>query len=320
MLRAVMIGIGIVVSGCAEKAAEYDHYPNKPINIIVPYGPGGTTDVFARAFARVIGDYLPGDAPIIVVNKPGGSSTIGVTALMRAKADGFTIAMLPTGVLEVQPHLKRVRWTLDDFEPVIGLLEIPAALNVVDDNPLSSFDEWLTHVRANPNQFMYSTSGGVGSSTHIAMQSLQKLLDLQLRWIPFEGEAASRAALLGRKIHGNFSIPTIHKGGELRPLVFLTPTKPTASMYEFVPTLKDLGYDYQAQFPLGVIAKKDTPASVLALLHEAFKTAMSDPQIQKLYQTYDLSPTYLSPKEFHGVISLNAEIARGALVDLGMIR
>lgn len=320
MARLLVMSWAFMLLGCSEDPVGYDTYPFKPITIIVPYGPGGTTDVFARAFGKVITDYLPGNSAVVILNKPGGSSTIGVTALQRAKADGYTIAMLPTGVLEVQPHLHRVRWTLEDFAPVIGLLDIPAAINVVDHDPIKNFQQWLDHTRSAPGSFMYSTSGGVGSSTHIAMQVVQGELDIQLRWIPFEGEAASRAALLGGKIHGNFSIPNIHKGGELRPLVFITTSKPTSDLYANTPTFVELGYDYEASFPLGVIAAKNTPQQVINMLHGAFKAAMNDPQIKKMYQTYDLAPAYRSPHELNQLLQRNSELARQSLVKLGMIR
>jgi tripartite-type tricarboxylate transporter receptor subunit TctC len=319
-LPVVVLCFVFFLSACQQDATDPEVYPSKPIQIIVPYGPGGTTDVFARAFARVLSEHLPGSAPVIVVNKPGGSSTIGVTALHRSKADGYTLAMLPTGVLEVQPHLNRVRWTLDDFAPVIGLLEIPAAINVRDDSTLATFSDWLQQVRSQPNAFMYSTSGGVGSSTHLAMQTAQNLLGIKLRWIPFEGEAASRAALLGGKIQGNFSIPTLHKGGELRPLVFLTRSKPDSDLYQDVPTLKQLGFDFEAQFPLGVIAKAGTPKPILKVLHDAFEASMQDPAIRKLYQTYDLAPYYLSSSELGEQLLSNSQQSRQTLVNLGMIR
>lgn len=320
MIRLFRLSWLLLMMGCSGDPLNYDVYPSKPITIIVPYGPGGTTDVFARAFAKVVTDYLPGDAAVVIVNKPGGSSTIGVTALQRAKVDGYTVAMLPTGVIEVQPHLHRVRWTLEDFAPVIGLLDIPAAINVVDHDPIKNFQQWLDHTRNVPGTFMYSTAGGVGSSTHIAMQAVQEELDIKLRWIPFEGEAASRAALLGGKIHGNFSIPNVHRGGELRPLIFVTTSKPTAEVYANTPTFAELGYDYEASFPLGVIAAKGTPPQVINMLHDAFKSAMEDPQIKKLYQTYDLSPAYRSPDELKLLLQRNSELARQSLVKLGMIR
>ena len=320
MRKFLSVGLIIVLLGCGESPVDYNQYPAKPISIIVPYGPGGTTDVFARAFAKVVIDYLPGNAPIIVVNKPGGSSTIGITALRRAKNDGYTIAMLPTGVLEVQPHLQRVRWTLEDFRPIIGLLDIPAAINVLNNDPLQNFEQWRDATEKAPGTFMYSTSGGVGSSTHIAMQIVQEKLNIKLRWIPFEGEAASRAALLGGKIQGNFSIPNVHKGGELRPLVFVTASKPTSDLYADTPTFVELGFDYEASFPMGVIAAKGTPPQVINMLHDAFKSAMQDPQIEKLYQTYDLAPAYRSPDELDLLLQRNSELARHSLVKLGMIR
>jgi len=309
LVVAVFIGQLFVNDGEAEQ----------PIKIIVPYGPGGTTDIFARAFAKVIPNYLPGEPPVIVVNKPGGSATIGVSALHRAKADGQTIALLPTGVLEVQPQLRRLPWSIDSFQTIIGLLEIPASLNVLTDAPYETFDDFIANSTQFDKAILYSTSGGFGSSTHIAMERVKRRLGLPMRWIPFEGEAASRGALLSGKIDVNFSSPTVHRGGELRPLLFLTEAKPSAKIYEPVPTIADIDPEYTAQFALGVIAPRATPSEKLEALHEAFKRALSDPEIQQLYNTFDLTPAYRSPEELEAVIRKNAALTEAVLIDLGFV-
>lgn len=296
-----------------------DHEAEVPIKIIVPYGPGGTTDIFARAFAKVVPKYLPNEPPVIVVNKPGGSATIGVSALYRAKPDGHTIALLPTGVLEVQPQLRRLPWSIDSFQPIIGLLEIPASLNVLKNTPFQSIDDFLVNANERDKPILYSTSGGFGSSTHIAMERVKKRLGIPMRWIPFEGEAASRGALLSGKIDMNFSSPTLHRGGELRPLLFLTEAKPEVEMYEDIPTVAEIDPEYIAQFALGVIAPRATPPEKIDALHEAFKRALSDPVIQQLYKTFDLAQAYRSPEDLDVVIRKNAALTGEVLADLGLM-
>ncbi|OEY66116.1 Bug family tripartite tricarboxylate transporter substrate binding protein [Marinobacter sp. X15-166B] len=287
----------------------------------MPFGAGGTTDVFARSFARVINKYLPNEQRVVVVNKPGGATTIGMSIVAAAKPDGYTLAFAPVGVIEVMPHYKgRTTWTLDDFEPVMSFLEIPVAINVLASSELQNYEQWLEFVQANPGKFTYSTSGGTGGGTHLAMEMFSEIAEVDLRHIPFEGQAAGQAALLGGQTMGVFSIPDTHKGGEVKPLLFLSEARPTSEVYTDVPHARDVGIPFSSDFPMGILAPKGVPQERLNIIHDAFKEALDDPAIIAFFETSGLPIIYRDSAALdRGIRQRSAENKR-LLTQLGLIK
>lgn len=296
-----------------------DDFPERPIELIVPYGAGGTTDVFARAFSRVIDKYLPNEQRTVVINKPGGASTIGMTAVANADPDGYTLGILPTGVLEIQPHYGRTSWSVDDFEPVMSFLEIPAAINVLDSSPIQTYEQWLAFTQENPGKFTFTTSGGTGSGTHLSMELLAKTTGVKIRRIPFEGHAQAQSSVLSGQVMGSFSLPDKHKGGEIRPLVFLTDVKPAHPAYDDVPLSTDVGLDISVSYPMGIVAPKGTPEERLQVVRDAFKAAMEDPEIVKFFKAASLPMVYKGPEEFRKGMKQRSAENREILKDLGLI-
>ncbi|OEY67613.1 Bug family tripartite tricarboxylate transporter substrate binding protein [Marinobacter sp. X15-166B] len=296
-----------------------DEFPDRPIELVVPFGAGGTTDVFARAFSRVISKYLPNEQRTVVINKPGGAATIGISVVANADPDGYTLGFLPGGVLELQPHYGRTSWTAEDFEPVIAFLEIPAALNVLDSSPIKTYEQWLEFTARNPGKFTYTTPGGTGSGTHLSMEQVAEAAGVEIRHIPFEGHAQGQSAMLSGQVMGSYSLPDLHNGGEVRPLVFLTKVKPNHPAYDNIPLSSEVGIDIAASYPMGIIAPKGTPKDRLKVIHDAFKAAMEDPDIVEYYRTTGLPKIYEGPEEYGEGIKQRSEAYRKTLEKLGMI-
>ncbi len=294
-------------------------YPDRPIELIVPFNAGGTTDVFARAFGRVIGKYLPVEQRTVVINKPGGAATIGITAVANADPDGYTLGFLPGGIMEIQPHYGRTTWTIDDFEPIISFLEIPAGVNVLDSSPLKTYEQWVKYVKENPGKFTYTTPGGTGSGTHLSMEQLALDLDAKLRHIPYEGHAQGQSAMLSGQVMGNFALPDLHQGGDIRPLVFLTSVKPDDPMYDDVPLGSEVGIGITASYPMGIVAPKGTPKERLEIIHDAFKAAMADPEVVKFFDTTGLPMVYMNAEDYGNSIKQQTAAYKEVMQKLGLI-
>ena len=312
----VLFSVASVFPGLA--AAE--NFPERPIELIVPYGAGGTTDVFARSLVRVVSKFLPNQQKVVVVNKPGGATTIGLGIVAAAETDGYTLALTPSGSIEVMPHYGRTDWTLDSFEPVLSFLDIPVAINVLTSSDLKSYADWKQFVDANPGKFHYATSGGTGSSTHLAMEMFSEIAEIDLRHIPFEGQAASQAALLGGQVMGVFSIPDTHKGGEVNPLVFLSEARPLSEVYDDVPHARDVGIPFNADFPMGILAPKGVDAERIKIIHDAFKKALDEPAVIAFFNTSGLPIIYRDSEAFaEGIRERSVENKR-LMTQLGLIK
>lgn len=295
-------------------------FPERPIEVIVPFGAGGATDIYARAFSRVINKYLPNEQRIVVVNKAGGASTIGMSAVATADPDGYTVGLLPTGVIEVQPHYGRTTWTLDDFKPIMAFLEIPASINVHVSSPIKTYAEWENFVTENPGKFTYATAGGTGSDTHLSMERLSKFTGLKMRHIPFEGHAQGHSAVMSSQVMGNFSLPDIDSGGEIRPIFFLTDVKPTSDVYNDIPSARDVGIDITTRYQMGIVAPKNTPDERIKIIHDAFKQALDDPEIISFFKTTNMPIIYRSAQELSEGMHMRSKANKETLLELGLIK
>lgn len=299
--------------------ASADSFPERPIELVVPYGAGGTTDVFARSFARVLGKYLPNEQRVVVVNKAGGASTIGMSVVADAKPDGYTLAFTPSGTIEIMQHYGRTSWDVDSFEPILSFFEIPVAINVLNSSEFNDYGQWRQYVDDNPGKFTYTTSGGTGGSTHLVMEQFKEATGLDIRHIPFEGQAAGQAAVLSGQVMGSFAIPDLHEGGDIRPLVFLSDVKPLGEVYDDTPFSSDLGIPVTISYPVGVLAPKGISKERAAVIHDAFKAAMDDPVVIKFYENAGLPKVYKDAATFaQGIRERTADNKRG-LKQLGLI-
>lgn len=309
-----------LVIGLAGVPAWASDFPSKPIEMIVPYGAGGLTDAFARGIARAAQAHLPNNQNIIVVNKPGGAATIGMTAAAKAKPDGHTIAFVTSSPVALQPLDGATPYKPEDFQPIIRTYDIPASINVRADSEIKDFDQWLAWVKEHPGEFTYGTSGGTGSGLHVATEQLAAALGVELRHIPFEGSAQLTTSLMGGQLMGTSQLPDLHNGGEVRPIIFETPSKPEDPVYDAIPTTQDKGIDAQVVLFSGIVGSADIPADRIQVLHDAFKAAMDDPAVQHLYSQYQLTPAYAGPEEFGKIIATAVENNTKTMRKMGLIK
>lgn len=321
MKKIITLSIStLMLAASAIMPAAAKSFPERPIEVIVPFGAGGTTDIYARAFSRVMTKYLPNQQRIVVVNKAGGVSTIGMSALASADPDGYTIAILPTSVIETQPHYGRTNWTLDSFKPVIGFLEIPVAINVHDSSPLKNFEDFKSFVEKNPGKFTYSTSGGTGSDTHLTMERIAKAMGFNMRHIPFEGHAQGTSAVMSGQVMGNFALPDFHNGGEIRPIVFVSEVKPISDVYNDTPFSTEVGMAVTSQLAMGIVAPKDTPDDRVQIIHDAFKHALEDPEMINFFATTNMAVVYKDGKELSEGMQRRSDASKHMMLEIGLIK
>jgi tripartite-type tricarboxylate transporter receptor subunit TctC len=265
-----------------------DNYPSQTIEIITPFAPGGSTDLAARLFASVLGKYLPNPVNIVVVNKPGGATTIGMTATMNAEPDGYTIALTSNSPVTIQPHFATAEYSYDSFTPIIKLVDIPQVLLVQKDSPWQTIEEWIEYVRANPGDFTYSTPGN-GSISDLAMAVLNEAAEIDTRAIPYDSGGRAMAAMLGGNVGGVATFQGNADPDLTRPLVIFSQNR--SSKHPEVPTLNDIGIAAYKDAFIGIIAPLGVPADRIQILHDAFKQALEDPEMQEslLSRSYEIS-------------------------------
>ena len=272
----------MLLAGCAAAllaplGASSQDFPNKPITLIVPWPPGGSTDRHLRLLAELAGKNLGQN--VIIENKPGVGGTLGPGTMARtAKPDGYTISQYPLGMLRL-PHMQKMQWDpLKDFTFIVGVSGYTFGFTVRTDSPYKTFNDYIEAARKNPGKIDYGSTG-IGSSPHLLMEEVAINAKVQLNHVPFKGNADLQSALLGGHVMAQSDATGWDKfveSGQMRLLV--TFGEKRTKRWPNVPTAKDLGYGVVSQSPYGIVGPKGMDPAVVKVLHDAFKKAMDDPK------------------------------------------
>lgn len=281
------------------KENESSKFPEKPITLISPYAPGGSTDTTARIVAQGAMKFLPNNQEIVIENVPGGGSTIGVTQTFKSKPDGYTIGIVTDTALAIKQHEMKLPYSYDGFDEIMRMVAIPQILFVKKDAPWNTFDEWFEYVKANPGNFKYSVAGS-GTIGHLAMEELDEKAGVDTVAVPYDGGGPAMQALLGGHVEGSI---TFGGNGDLEQVKMLVNTATERSNLFDVQTLMEAGIDSGNDPYVGLVAPPGTPKEIITIIHDAFKKALEDPETIENLNKQGLEPYYAGPEEFEEHIS-----------------
>jgi tripartite-type tricarboxylate transporter receptor subunit TctC len=295
MRKLACAGILCVIAASAGSpaAAQSTRYPTRTIEIVVAYGPGGSTDLVARALAQKFQERL--GQSVVVLNKPGGSGTIGAMAAARAAPDGYTLYEGYTSETVVVPTLmKNAKYSIDDFEPIAVTGLVPLVLVASKSIRASNLRELIAELSAAPGKHTYG--GGIASPPHIIGAWFNRLNKVDVTHVPYRGGGQGIADVVGGHIdmfYGGLAAakPAIDSGS-VKALGITGDTR--SSALPNVPTFKEAGMtDFELASWNVLLAPKGTPADVLTLLRQETKLALADPKVRELYaaQGIEASPT-----------------------------
>lgn len=301
VLRLILLAFacGLAVPSLAQP------FPAKEVQIIIPYAPGGATDLVFRALAASTQKYL-GKA-VVVVNRAGGGGAVGFNEVAQARPDGYTLVSIITPVT-ILPHQVKTAFTYQSFAPIINVVQDPAMLQVRADAPWKTLDEFLGYARANPGMITVGNSGA-GGGVHLIALAFEKAAGVKLNHIPFAGGGPSVTALLGGHVHAVSVSPPegiAHvKAGKLRIMALFSESRMTD--FPAVPTVREQGVDFAMGQWRGLAAPKGTPPEVIRVLHDAFKKGMEDPAFVKNAADMSVALAYIGPAEFGKLMAADHE-------------
>ena len=282
----------------------------KTIRLVVPFTPGGTTDILARALAPRLAQ-TPGQT-VIIDNRPGAGGSLGADLVARADPDGLTLLMGHIGTLAVNVSLypKLPYDPLRSFAPVAWVARVPNVLVVNASSGITSLKDLIARARANPGKLTYS-SGGNGSAAHITFEYLKLRAGIFMSHIPYRGTAPSVTDLLGGQVDATFTgapalIPHI-RSGRLRALAVSSLTR-LAALPE-VPTVAESGFPgFEADQWYGIVAPAGTPPDLVARLNATINRALASPEVAQQLAVEGALPMRTTPRAFAELIA--AEIPR----------
>jgi tripartite-type tricarboxylate transporter receptor subunit TctC len=312
MRRVLRLAAGLLF--CA--AAQAQAFPSKPIALICPWPPGGSTDVHLRKFAEIAQKYL--GQPLVVDNKPGGGGMIGPANMAKlAKPDGYTLSQLPITAFRL-PHQRQVDWDpLKDFSYIIGISGYTFGVVVRADSPLRSFGGLIDYARANPGKLSYGSSG-TGTSPHLLMEEVAMKTGVQFLHVPFKGNADSTQALMGGHVMAQSDATGWGRhvdAGTFRLLVTFGDKRTKWN----APTAKELGLDIVSHSPYGIVGPRGMDPQVVKTLHDAFKKALDDPEHLKLLQSLDQVYWYKSGEDYAKWAAETLRAERSTIERVGLL-
>ena len=289
--------------------AHAQKYPQWPIRMIVPFAPGGGTDIVARAVAQKMGDAM--GAQIVVDNRPGANANIGNEIVAKAAPDGYTIIMTSSAVT-INPGLfKKLSYDpIKDFAPISLATYVPYVLVCHPSLPVTSFPEFINYAREKQGQLSYG-SAGQGNATHLSMELLKIVVRIDMTHIPYKGTGPALTDLLGNQVQAIWgTIPAAWphvKSGRLKALA-TGGSKRTKAISE-VPTVAELGYPgFEAASWFGLLAPAGTPSAVVLLLNREATKALNSPDLNERLSAEGAEPAGNTPAQFAAFIK--SEIAK----------
>ncbi len=276
-------------------------FPDRAVRVIVPFAPGGSTDIVTRIVTAKMGDIL--GQTFVVENKGGAGGAIGAAEAARAKPDGYTLSIATVSTLAVNPACKPTGLGYDalkDFQPITNFANVPNILTVNPKFAPTTVEELLTELKANPGKHSYGSSGTCGV-LHLFGEAFRLATDTDIIHVPYRGSGPAVADAVGGQIPILFdnlpsSLPQV-QGNNLRPLALAWPER--LADLPNVPTFKELGYESLNQ-PVwyGLLAPAGTPDDVVQTLYKAAAEALKDPAVQESLLKQGAFASGNTPEEF----------------------
>jgi len=320
--RSVTLAATLAVALVMGVASAQDVYPSKPITLIVPFPPGGVADIVGRPFAEALSRELK--TPVIIENKPGAGGGIGMGAVAKAKADGYTLLMALSSI-SILPEADTVLgraplYQLDQFTPIARLTADPTILAVRADSPWKTLQDFVADARRRPGAITYGSSGNYGTM-HVPMEMFAHRADVKLLHVPFTGGGPAVVALLGGQVDALSTGPSTvlqHvKAGKGRVLASWGDHR-LASLPD-VKTLTESGFDAVFFQWCALFAPAGTPEPVLSRLREAARVAAADPRFVNTLATVETPVQYLDAPEMRRFWEADAKTLAEAVQRVGKV-
>ncbi len=284
-----------------------ESYPTHPVQIVVGFTAGSTSDILARLMAQWLSQRF--GQQFIVENRPGAGGNIGAETVVKATPDGYTLLMVPPAVAANATLYEHLNFNfLHDIAPVAGVVRVPNVVEVNPSVPVRTIPELIAYARANPGKLSFA-SAGIGTASHLAGQLFNTMSGVNFQHVPYRGDGPAMADLIAGQVQIGFATMTASIGhiraDQLRPLAVTTIKRSDA--LPGIPSVSDFLPGYEASSWFGVAAPRRTPAEIIESLNREINAGLADPTINA--RLADMGGMLLtgSPSDFGKLIADETE-------------
>ena len=298
---------GAAAMTASARIARAQAWPSRPIRWIVPFPPGGPTDIVARPLGQVLAERL--GQPFVIDNRPGAGSNIGTEAAAKSLPDGYTLIMLgPSSAINASLYEKLSFNVIRDIAPVAGLIRMPQVMAIHPSAPASTIPEFIAHAKANPGKLNYASPGN-GTGPHLTAELFKLMTGVDMVHVPYRGVAPALTDLIAGQVQAMFVVPVgMHeyiKSGKLRALGVTTAAR--SHVLPEVPTVGDTVPGYEASTWFGVGTPMGASAEIIATLNKEFNAALAEPAMTARFAALGAATLIMSPAEFGRLLADETE-------------
>jgi len=313
------VGAAVLSACCASAGAQA--FPSKPLRIVVPFAPGGPTDITARFIAPRMTELLGGTA-IIIDNRAGATGIIGAELVAKSPPDGYTLLLATASVVAINmvTYSKLPYDTLRDFQALTPVMTTATILVVHPSLPVKNLKELVAIAKSRPGEISMA-SAGTGGTLHLALEMLMKSAGVKMTHVPYKGAAPAVTDVVGGQVSGMFvDLPVVSpyvKAGRVRALAMASPKR--SPYFPDVPTTKEAGYanvELQNYYALFLPAK--TPHDIVAKLHDTVVKTVNTPAVRDNLIGTGADPLTMTPEEFTRFLRADIEMWRKVVKDSGV--
>ncbi len=319
-MRARLFGTLLAIALCATPSAlqaQSGKYPERPIRLVIPYPPGGGTDLLARLVAQKLSASL--GQPVVVENKGGAATAIGAAEVARQKPDGYTLLLAATPVSTNALLYKNLQYKASDFVPVAAIGKTVNVLSIHSSLPAKDFTEFLAYARANPGKLIYASSGP-GGLLHLITEKFMAITGTKMVHVPYQGAGRAWTDYIAGRIQVYFesALATIPHAqtGTVRILAIGDDSR-LASLPD-VPTMKELGYPMTAYAWYGIYAPAGTPRDIIELLNREVGKVVASPEISNRLKDNGGVPIIGTPEQFADFVKADYEYWKEVVTPLNI--
>jgi tripartite-type tricarboxylate transporter receptor subunit TctC len=300
--RFLYLAAGAAALPTLSRIASAQAYPSRPVRIIVPVAPGGALDILARLIGQWMSERLR--QPFIIENRPGAGTNIGIEAVVRAPADGYTLLLIPQSVTTNATLYENLTFNfVRDIVPIAMISRLPLVMEVAPSVPAITVPEFIAYAKSNPGKVSMA-SGGSGSASHVGGELFKMMTGVDMIHVPYRGGAPALNDLIGGQVQVYFSplpesVGTI-RAGNVRPLAVTTVAR-SAALPE-VPTVSEFVPGFEASTWQGIGAPVNTAAEIVDRLNTEINAALADPNIKMRLADLGSVPTPMSPADFEELV------------------